>query len=60
MLDELIEKVITEAMEDPRISKKTATAGLLLYMCGHGTVDDFKDVINYTIKNQKKELKKDE
>ena len=52
MNDALIEKAIKRAMEEFEISKTTAIAGLLLYMCGHGTVDDFKDVINYSIKNQ--------
>ena len=56
--EELIEKAIRTAMEELNISKKIAIYEFLIYMCGHGTVDDFKDVINYYIKNQDILLKK--
>jgi len=54
MESKLIEKAIRTAMEKLNISKKLAICGLLMYMCGHGTVDDFKDVINYCIKEEKR------
>ena len=44
-------KIATEKLD---ISEKKATAGLLLFMCGFGSIEDFKDVINYYIKNQHK------
>ncbi len=51
MESKLIEKAIKTAMKELNISEKLAICGFLMYMCGHGTVDDFKDVINYSIKN---------
>ncbi len=52
MREELIEKAIQTVMTKLNISEKLAICEFLLYMCGHGTVDDFKDVVNYLIKNQ--------
>ena len=54
MNEMLIETAIRTAMEELNISEKRATLEFLLYMCGHGTVDDFKDIVNYYIKNQEK------
>ena len=37
------------AMKELDIPRKQAIAELTVYMCGHGTVEDFKDFINYLI-----------
>lgn len=52
MNEELIEKAIKTAMDKLNISEKLAICEFMVYMCGHGTVDEFKDVINYLIKKQ--------
>lgn len=48
------EKAVQEAMEKLQISRKKAIEGLMVFMCGHGTTEDFKDFINYYIKNQER------
>ena len=47
-------KAIQKAMETLNISQKRAICELTVFMCGFGTVDDFKDFVNYLIKNQEK------
>lgn len=51
------EKAIQEAMAKLNISKKKAICELTVFICGFGTVDDFKDFMNYLIKNQKELFK---
>lgn len=46
-------RAIDLAMKDLDISKQEAIAHLTMYMCGHGTTEDFKDYINYLIKTQR-------
>lgn len=48
------EKLISIAMKEMNISFKKAIAGLMVFMCGYGSTEDFKDFINYYIKNQKR------
>ncbi len=47
------EKAVQKAMTELNISRKRAICELTIFMCGFGTVDDFKDFVNYLIKNQK-------
>ena len=54
MDESTIKDLIKIAMEKLDISEKKATAGLLSFMCGFGSIEDFKDVTNYYIKNQYK------
>lgn len=51
------EKAVQKAMKELNISRKRAMYELTVFMCGFGTIDDFKDFVNYLIKNQN-ELKK--
>jgi len=48
------EEAIQKAMKELHISYKKAMGELVVYMCGHGTVEDFKDFINYYIQNQER------
>lgn len=40
-----------KATKELGISKKQAIAELTAYMCGHGSIEDFAEFINYLIKN---------
>lgn len=46
------DQLVQKAMKELNISEKKAIAGLMIFMCGHGTIEDFKDFINYFIKKQ--------
>jgi hypothetical protein len=50
------EKAINKAMEVLGISKKKAASELMIFMCGYGTVEDFKDYINWFITHQEEFL----
>ncbi len=47
------ERAITTAMEVFKISKRKAMNHLMLYMTMNGSVEDFKNYINYNIEYQK-------
>ena len=44
------EKAVQKAMKEMKLSRKESIAELTVYMCGHGTIEDFRDFINYLIK----------
>lgn len=46
------ELAVKTAMEELDISEFDAVIELVWYMCSHGTIDDFKDLVNYIIRNQ--------
>lgn len=48
------EKAITKATTELNISRKLAICELTVFMCGFGTIEDFKDFVNYLIKNQER------
>ncbi|MFX0188706.1 MAG: hypothetical protein ACFE8A_13330 [Candidatus Hodarchaeota archaeon] len=48
--EEAIQKVVSEF----GISEKKAASLLMRFMLSHGDIDDFKDFINYFIKNQER------
>ena len=48
---------IKKAMEQLNISEKKATCELLLFMCGYGSIDDFKEFMNYFIEVSNKDFK---
>lgn len=50
--EEKFEECIQKAVKEFEVSERKAVAQLMIYMCGHGTVDEFKDFVNYFIKNQ--------
>ncbi len=47
------ERAITEAMKIFKLSRKKALAHLMLHMTMNGSVEDFKNYINYYIEKQK-------
>ena len=47
------EKAVQKAMEEFGISRKIAISHLLLFMCGNGDTEDFKEAVNYFLKNQR-------
>jgi len=46
------ERAITVAMDKFKISRLSAMCELFLFMCSHGSVEDFKEYLNYFIENQ--------
>ena len=46
------EKAVQKATKELKISRKRAICELTVFMCGFGSTDDFKDFVNYLIKNQ--------
>lgn len=48
-MNDNFEEVVQKAMKEMDISRKQAIAELAAYMCGHGTIEDFRDFINYLI-----------
>lgn len=50
------EEAIQRAVDELGVSEKKAASELMIFMCSHGTVDQFKDFINYFIKNQERWL----
>lgn len=50
------ELAIEKAMVKFKLSKKEAVGELTVFMCGHGTIEDFRDFVNYLIMHQEEWL----
>ena len=51
--NEDFERTITEAMKIFKLSRKKVMSHLMLHMTMNGSVEDFKNYINYYIEKQK-------
>ena len=54
VFNEHFEEAVQKAMKELGISRKSAIAELTVFMCGHGTIEDFRNYINYLIKEPKR------
>ena len=50
--EEKFEECIQKAVKEANISERQAVGALVEFMLNHGNIDEFKDFINYLIKNQ--------
>jgi hypothetical protein len=50
--EEKFEECIQKAVKEFEITEEDAVGALVIYMCQSGTIDEFKDFINYYMKNQ--------
>ena len=50
--EEKFEECIQKAVKEANISEEKAVGALVEFMLSNGNIDDFKNFVNYLIKNQ--------